>query len=519
MEVFKLITAFSAIALPLLLLVIFQLSAKNGMTISLVIFTLLAFFIWGVDLITIFSASIAGFTKTLSILWILLGALFLLNLLRVAGIIDLLINQFKNITSDKRIQLIIIGFFFVGILEAAAGFGAPAAIAAPLLISLGFSPLAAATLALIGNAVPMTFGAVGTPLLYGMKPAIVDGSININHVATGAAYIDIFLGSFIPVIQILLYAKVFSERKSFKYALDVIPFALLSGLIYTSLAYISTIVLGAEFGALIGSIVGILIIITLVKWKILIPSCDDVHEKKEQDFKTIAKAWAPYIIVVLLLLITRLSSFVKDFLQKFTIEIDDILGTGIHTSFDIFYSPGFILIITAIIVILTYGIEKDKINEAVDLTLTSAKRTTLALLPALVMVYIFLNSDINKNDFISMPKYIGETLSLYLADSWIFIAPFIGNLGTFISGSTTTSNIMFSQLQYDIAIQNGLDPVKILTAQALGANTGCMISISKVVASCAVVGLTGKEFKLLRITVGISLVYALLVGIFVNFLL
>lgn len=523
METLQILTATSAIIIPLILLIIFQLSAKKTMFLSLIIVTLLSFIIWGIDIKYIVSSYIAGTFKAITIIWILFGAIFLLNILRKNKSIDIIISSFKSTTNDKRLQVIIVGFYFVALLEGASGFGAPAAIAGPLLVALGFPPIAAASLALIGNAVSMTFGAVGTPLIDGMGSALVIDHTNImniiKEVAIKASFVDLFVGSLVPLVQVVLYVLLFSKDKSFKKIYEIAPFAFISGLIYTSKAYFCSVILGPEFGALLGSLIGLPLVLVLIKHNILLPKyIKENKNKSEYNNYEIIKAWVPYILVVFLLILTRVVKPIKDFMVENSIHIHNILNTEINAKFAWFYSPGFVLSLTAILIIFSYKLSKDDVKESLDLTLAAAKKTSLALIPALAMVYVFLNSGYNINNYLSMPSYLASTLSNIFGANWIYVSPFVGNLGTFIAGSTTTSNIMFSQIQYEVASSNLYNPIKVLTAQALGANTGCMISISKVVSACAVVGLSGKEFKVIRITILVSLIYALLLGVIINLL-
>lgn len=523
----RLLTALSSILIPLILLVGLQLSAKKGMFISLIIVFILAILVWDMNLVTIFASILSGVVKSLSIIYILLGAMFLLSILRYSGMIGIMITGFQKLTMDKRLQLIIVGFYFVALLEGAAGFGAPAAIVGPLLYLLGFSPLAAATLALMANAVPMTFGAVGTPLVDGIGTPLevilgnpMLSADLVNEVSVKAAFVDLFVGSLMPAVMVLLYTSLFSGMKSKRYKFEIIPFALLSGFIYTFLAYLSALFLGPEFGALIGSLLGMVIIVLLIRFRILLPKPkEEITVSDEVTPGELVKAWLPYILVVIFLILTRVYEPLGLLLTYGNLHIDRIFGTTISTKFEFLYSPGFVLLFVALLIILFYRVKKHTVKEAYVETMHSVIKTTLALAPALAMVYIFLNSDLNQGNLPSMPYYLADRLSRVFGEYWVYVAPFIGSLGTFISGSTTTSNIMFTGVQYQVALNNNTAPLIFLVAQALGGNTGCMISVSKVVSACAVVGLNGKESKVMRITLVVALVYALVIGIVVNLLL
>lgn len=525
MELLKLIGALGAILFPLIFLVGLNLPAKKGMTYSLIIVAIFALFPWRMDGLSVASSMIAGTIKSLSIIYILVGAMFLLNILHRGGLLQTMIHGFQSLTSDRRLQLIIVGFYFVALLEGAAGFGAPAAIVAPLLVLLGFSPLASVTLALIANAVPMTFGAVGTPLVDGIgtplqlilqDPAVV--SAKVNEISITSAFVDLFLGSFMPVLLILLFTMLFSDKKdrSLHYHLEILPFAFISGFIYTFIAYLSARLIGPEFGTLIASLLGLLIVMLLIKYRIILPKEEEKREPVARH--ELIKAWFPYVLVVLLLILSRTLNWLSEFLQAGTIHLTKIFGKPVGASFDMFYSPGFILLVVAIIIIFLYRMDKKVVHESVQETGKTVVKTAFALIPSLAMVYIFLNSNLNQSGLPAMPDYLANQLSNVFGHRWVYVAPLLGNLGTFISGSTTTSNLMFTGIQYRMATIHHVAPLTYLTTQVLGANTGCMISISKIVSACSVVGLTGKEGKVMRVTLVVAFVYSLLIGILVNWI-
>src|SRR5699024_5401566 len=161
--------ALSAIIAPFIFLVLLRMPAKKGMFFSAIILIVLAYFVWGMDGLTITASILEGFHKALTILLILFGAIVLLNTLQHTGAVDRIIRRFRSISADMRVLVVLVAFLFGALIEGAAGFGTPAAVTGPLMVALGFNPMAAATIALVADSAPVPFGAVGTPVVVGLS--------------------------------------------------------------------------------------------------------------------------------------------------------------------------------------------------------------------------------------------------------------------------------------------------------------------------------------------------------------
>ncbi|SUM61476.1 L-lactate permease [Staphylococcus saprophyticus] len=226
-------------------------------------------------------------------------------------------------------------------------------------------------------------------------------------------------------------------------------------------------------------------------------------------------AWAPYLMVVILLLLTRTVPLIKDFTtQVLDLSWNQILGfETISSDWEFLYSPGTILLLSALFAILIQRKSFKDLSQASVESLNTIKTTGITLVATLVMVHVFINSGINTSDLISMPEYIAENMSKYLGPIWLFVAPFLGALGSFITGSATVSTLTFSPIQLNIAQSIGAEPYTVLAAQIIGAAAGNMICVHNVVAVCAVVNMPGKEGSVIRKTLGPALLYCLLVGL------
>ena len=232
-------------------------------------------------------------------------------------------------------------------------------------------------------------------------------------------------------------------------------------------------------------------------------------------------AWSPYVVVVALLLITRIVPAVKDFaLNTIDLTWNNVLGVeGVTSSWEILYSPGTILILAAFLAVLIQRKSFSNFTVAAKESIVSIKDAALALFATLALVQVFTHSGMNGADLLSMPQYIANSLANSLGFMWIFVAPFLGELGAFITGSATVSTLTFSPVQYSIANSTGVSTELILGLQVIGAAAGNMFCVHNVVAASTVVGLSGQEGSIIRKTLTIAILYGLLTGIGASILL
>lgn len=517
-----LLVAFSAVIVPFIFLVLLRMSALKGMIISALVVTLLGIFIWGMQGNVILASLLQGTHKTLTILYILFGALVLLNTLRQTGAVTRINEGFKKISGDMRVQVIIVAFLFGSLIEGASGFGTPAMVTAPLLVALGFRPMIAVVTALIADSVAVSFGAVGTPVLVGLSTLNDADSSLFQATAERITTLDLLSGIFIPIILIATLVIFFGKKNKLKSILEMIPWLALIGFIYVAASFAYAFLFGPEFVAILGSLTGLIVAVITASKGWLLPKqewkegLDESYTEsaREHDMPLLT-AWAPYLMVVVLLLLTRTVPIITELTtQALDFSWGNILGfESISSDWQFLYSPGTILILSALFAILVQRKPFKDISRASIDSLNTIKTTGITLVATLAMVHVFINSGINTHDLISMPEYIAENMSKYLGPIWIFVAPFLGALGSFITGSATVSTLTFSPIQFNIANSIGAEPYTILAAQVIGAAAGNMICVHNVVAVCAVVNMPGKEGSVIRKTLGPALLYCILVGL------
>ncbi|SDN73091.1 L-lactate permease [Alkalicoccus daliensis] len=516
------LTAFSAIAAPFIFLVLLRMPAKKGMLYSAMIFILLAFFVWNMDTLTLSASIMEGFHQAVTILFILLGAIVLLNTLRQTGAVDRINQGFRNISPDMRVQVVIVAFLFGSLIEGAAGFGTPAAVTGPLMVALGFTPLAAATLALIADSTAVSFGAVGTPVIIGLGGVEGAGPRMFQEVAVNITFMDMFVGTFVPFLLIIVLSLSFGKKSSRKGLLSLFPWAFFVGLTYSISAFIYANLFGPEFVAILASLTALAAATLTAKKNILLPKepwqearAEGFEAKEESSEMSLMAAWSPYFIVIVLLLLTRIIEPVQNFTQNaIDLSWNNIFGIAdISSGWQVLYSPGAVLLLAAFLSIFT---QRKKIRDF-GFAVKEAKGTVvgaaLALFPTLALVNVFINSGINAADLMSMPEYIALVLTNILGDVWHFTAPFLGLLGSFVTGSSMVSALTFAPIQVNVAASTGLDTNLVLAQQVAGSAAGNMICVHNVVAAAAVVGLVGKEGDIIRKTVIPALVYAMFIGI------
>ncbi len=513
--------AFLPILVTIILMAGFNWGAKKALPLSWLIAALVAFFYWKIDLLHLAGFSIFGALKAFDILIIIFGAILILNTMKISGAMTTINNGFNGITTDRRIQAIIIGFMFGAFIEGAAGFGTPAALAGPLLVGLGFPPLAAAMVALIFNSVPVPYGAVGTPILGGAMKTL-DGLVPDNEIFTAlltkwVAIPNAIVGIFVPLLGICIMTKFFGKERSIKQGLAVAPFALFAGLAFTIPYVIIASTLGPELPSLLGAFIGLGIVVYAAKKGFLVPkktwdfppksewaanwkSKDDTGDTGEAKMSLI-KAWMPYVLIAVILVVTRIPSLgLKGFLASQKISFPTIFGLeGLKYVLKWVYLPGTIpFILVAIITNFMHRMDKQQVLKSWTQTFKQISGAAIALIAGVAMVQLMLKSGTNDAGLDSMLTEMARAIADFSGDAYPIISPVIGVLGAFMSGSATVSNLLFASLQYETATMLELPQVLIVSMQTIGAAFGNMICVNNVVAVCATVGCIGAEGTIIR---------------------
>ena len=524
--------AFIPIIVTLVLMLIFNIPAKWCLLASWILAGVFAFFFWDIDLKTLFASSFYGMLSCADVLIIILGAILLMNTLKASGATAAINKGFMNICPYKRVQACIIGFSFCSFIEAAAGFGTPAALAGPLLVSLGFPPMAAAMITLVCDSTAVSFGAVGTPVTSALGALGLTGNAEFTaQFSFWTALPHAIIGMFLPLIVLMMTTKFFSKDKSIKPALEAAPFALFTGMTFSVPMLLISLFMGYEFASLLAALISIAITVIAAKKGFLVPEKTwDFGPKEEwnkdwlattevspiaESKMSLIKAWIPYLLVALILVLTRIPQLgIKNILTTssfFVLKINDLLGfDNLDWSLKWAYLPGTFFVLVAIITNFIHKMDKDKIKKSWKDTIKQLSGAALALLFGLALVEVLKYKN---NDGISMMVEMAEALSKVGKEAYILISPFIGVLGSFVSGSATISNNLFANLQYDTAFALGLPTVFVVSMQCVGAAIGNMVCIHNAVAASATIGTVGKEGKLIKINAIPMVIYSVITAI------
>ena len=524
-----------------ILLVVMRKSAKFSMLVAYLATVVLAVVLWGTDIAKVAGATVNGVITAITLLYIVFGAILLLYTVQESGAIQSIKRGFTDISPDRRVQAIIIAWMFGSMVEGASGFGTPAAVAAPLLVAIGFPAMAAVMVALIIQSTPVSFGAVGTPMLVGVQTGLSNSeTVNaaiapatlaeyVPVVAERVAFLHMAIGFVIPLLMVAMMTRFFGTRRSFREGFGAWQFALFAGLAFTVPYYLVARFLGPEFPSLVGGLIGLLIVVPAARRGLFLPrtvfdfparrdwdpswkgkldteiaheAADTTHPHGRGDI-SLMTAWSPYVITIALLVLTRVIGPLKAWLTgpSTTLAFENLFGSGITSKVQLLYSPGTILILVSVISFFVYRMKAADFSRAWGLSAKTMIAAAPALLLAVPMVQVFINS--GSEGVLSMPLTLAEGMSAAVGNVWPMFAAVIGAMGAFIAGSNTVSNMMFSLFQFSTAQGIGLDMLGVtvvVALQAIGGAAGNMICVHNVVAASATVGLTDREGDLIRKT-------------------
>jgi lactate permease len=481
-------------------LIIKKMKGYTASLIATAIAILIAILIYGMPVkLALLSTANGALYGLFPICWIIIAAVFLFNLTVKSGQFEIIRHFLASITSDRRLQALLIAFSFGSFLEGTAGFGAPVAITAAMLVGLGFEPLYAAGICLIANTAPVAFGAVGTPITVASQVSSVPDMA-----------ISQLVGRTLPILAVILPFYLVVIIAGFKKATEVLPAILVSGISFALLQWSSSNFLGPALPdviAGIGSIVCMIIFLKFWKpantWRFANEAAPTIDTHKKYPAGQVVRAWSPFILLTIMIMAwgTQPIKEVLNAIGQLQFEfpglhnaIADKNNTAIPHIFKFNYlsATGTAIFLCAIISIPLLGL---KINEAFKIfiaTMVQLKYSIITIAAVLAFAYIVNDSGIT----ITIAEALAETGVLFP-----FFAPVLGWLGVFITGSDTSANALFGKLQAATAASIGIDPVVTVSANVSGGVVGKMISPQSIAVAAAAGQLIGKESDLFRFTV------------------
>lgn len=468
------------------------------------------------------AAVIDGLLTALTPISIIFGAILLFKTMENSGGLPILREWLNQITPNKVAQLMIVGWSFSFLIEGISGFGTPAALAAPLLVGLGFSAVPVAIFCLMMNSVPVSFGAVGMPTWFGFSQLSLTGA-ELSVIGFKTALLHTGASLFIPLLGLRMIVTWSEIRKNIVFVYSSILGSVLPYLIFSRFSI--------EFPTIIGGFIGLGVSILLAKRCIGLrqdePATSDIKYIPKMD---LIKAFFPIIGTIIILLISRMPFLgIKQWLNKtspfgsydlgslgelqislpLVVQLKNILGTSISWKHPLLYVPSLIpFVLISVICFILFRMSKNMVSKTFRDSWVQLQNPVLALLGALVFVKLFMVGGEG-----SSAEIVGRTLADMSGSTWQFVAVYLGALGSFFSGSCTVSNLTFASIQDSIAKTLDLDRTTILSLQSVGGAMGNMVCIHNIVAVCAILGLQNQEGFILKKTFWPMLIYGAIAGV------
>ena len=518
--------SLGAAYLPIFLL-IYLMSKKNNLPASqaLPLCALIAYlvvvFVFNRELGQVHASILSGLLLAWTPILIIAGAIFLFRCMEEAGALDIIRHWLNHISSNPIAQLMIVAWAFSFLIEGASGFGTPAAIAAPILVSLGFPALRVAICCLILNSIPVTFGAVGTPIWFGFSVLELN-DLQLSEIAWKSALVNFVAAPFVVVAAL---AFVVEKKQLLRQNLIFIILSTFS----CTLPYLLISSINVEFPSLIGGLLGLISTLLLAKFNIgLTPVTHPINSADKESAWQLLKATFPLWGTVLLLVITRIPDLgIKNLLQltepawqislgqlgdfsisaALVLRLENIFQTDISWQHSTLYVPSiFPFLIIGLMTL--WWFQQGSLSKITGQIKSAMKKPVIALMGALVFVNLMMLGAEQ-----SAVTQIGQHLASISGANWGFLAPFLGALGSFFSGSATISNLTFAGIQLSISDELGLNLSTILAMQSVGAAMGNMICINNIVAVASVLALQKKEGYILKRTVWVVIFYGIIAGL------
>ncbi|MGK4304906.1 lactate permease LctP family transporter [Shewanella xiamenensis] len=466
------------------------------------------------------ASAIYGFSYGLwPIAWIIITAVFLYKITVKTGQFEIIRSSVISVTEDQRLQMLLVGFSFGAFLEGAAGFGAPVAITAALLVGLGFNPLYAAGLCLIANTAPVAFGAMGIPIIVAGQVSSLD-PFHIGQLA----------GRQLPILSIIVPFWLIAMMDGIRGIRQTWPATLVAGVSFAVTQFFTSNFIGPELPDITSALVSLVCLTLFLKvWQPKeIFTFSGMKQRAITPKSTfsnsqIFKAWSPFIILTAIVTLWSLKDVQLALsFATISIEVPYLHNLVIKTApivtketpyaaiykLNILSAVGTAILLAAIISIFILKMSVSNALKSFKETLIELKCPILSI--GLVLAFAF----------VANYSGLSSTLALVLAGTGVafpFFSPFLGWLGVFLTGSDTSSNALFGALQANTANQIGVTPELLVAANTTGGVTGKMISPQSIAVACAATGLAGKESDLFRFTLKHSLFFCTFIGLLTVF--
>jgi lactate permease len=509
------IVAIVPILLLFVLMLGFKMAGHKSALVSLVVTILLALLVApqlgftpeGFTSAGVGWAVVEGVLKAVfPILIIILMAIFSYNVLVESGDIEVIKRQFSSFSDDRGVTVLMLVWGFGGLLEGMAGFGTAVAIPAAILISLGYKPLFSALVALIANTVPTGFGAVGVPIITLCNEVAPGGAATSEAICEISAYAVLQLSPLFFILPLIILMLTDHRRQAW---LKNVVLSLWVGGVSVVTQYVVARYLGAETPAIIGSVAAIVAIIIYVKVEKRLRR----GEKVEKVEKRLLRAWSIYLLILVFVLLSGpLFPGINHFLKTHLVSriALPIYPEGTYFSFGWISNAGLMLFLGTMIGGLIQGLSLKRLMVVLARTVVGLRKTVVTIVSLIALASVM--------NYSGMIMVIASALAAATGTFYPLFAPLIGAVGTFVTGSDTSANILFAKLQANVASQlNYADPNWLVAANTTGATGGKMISPQSIAIATAACDMQGKDGDILRSALPYAVLYIIIGGLVVFF--
>ncbi|SHF81134.1 lactate permease [Flavobacterium fluvii] len=501
MDYLAIFLALTPVFLLIILLGFLKVPGDKSALYTLIVTILLAALGFNFSTSSIGLSIVFGTLKAIfPIILIIIMAIYSYNVLVFTKKMEVLKFQFSNISTDKTIQVLLLTWGFGGLLEGMAGFGTAVAIPAAILIGLGYKPLFSALVSLLSNSVPTAFGAVGIPV---KAIAIEIGHSDLQSLGSEVVF------QLIPLMVIIPFIIVFLTDSSLKSLPKNIALSLVVGIVSIAVQYYSVIYIGIETPAVLGSIASIIVIVI---WAKIATKKDDNAALERKSTKEIINAWAVYGLILFFIIGTSplLGSF-RGFLQSIAATPIHLTIEGVEKTVKIFWltDGGVLLFLGSVIGGLLQGAKFKELMEVLWKSILQLKKTYITVTSLIVLSTIM--------DLSGMIVVLGTAIATATGAFYPLFAPAIGCLGAFLTGSDTSSNILFGKLQAHVANQIGGEPSWFAAANTVGATGGKIISPQSIAIATSACNQQGKEGEIMKKALPYAILYIIVAGLMVYF--
>ena len=495
-------------------LIIKKMKGYQASLIATLLAILIAILVYGMPIkLALLSTANGALYGLFPICWIVITAVFLFNITVKSGQFEVIKHFMASITSDRRLQALLIAFSFGAFLEGTAGFGAPVAITAAMLVGLGFNPLYAAGICLIANTAPVAFGAIGIPITVASQVTSIP-EMAISQMA----------GRTLPLLSVLLPFYLVILMAGFKKTREVLPAILVSGISFAVMQFLTSNFLGPALPDVIAGTSSILCLIIFLKfwkprniWRFPKEPAPTINLETKYTTAQIFRAWSPFILLTLVIILWGIRPIKELFnsVGQFQFEFPGLHNAILDNSgkpishifkFNYLSASGTAILLSSIIAMPLVGLKYSEGMRIFIATLKQLRFPIITVASVLAFAYIVNDSGIT----LTIAQPLANTGVLFP-----FFAPVLGWLGVFITGSDTSANALFGKLQASTATSIGIDPVVTVAANASGGVIGKMISPQSIAIAAAAGNLVGNESELFRFTFKHSLIMLLLICLIV----